>query len=73
MQKPFVESVRFLAGGCSSFCDHIEILLVMQVKVPTTSVSTQDVLLWLVQELHILLLAIEALFFMPDSVGNVQV
>ena len=36
MQKPFVESVRFLAGGCSSFCDHIEILLVMQVKVPTT-------------------------------------
>ena len=32
-------------------------------------VIAQDVLLWLVQVLHILLLAIEALFLCPDSAG----
>ena len=29
--------VRFLAGGFSSFCNHIEIPLVIQVEVPSTN------------------------------------
>ena len=73
--------IAFCEGRCEVFCSW----LVPEVEADQFSglgtgaipqaphlVIVQDVLLWLVQILHILLLAVEALFLCPDSAGNAQ-